>query len=218
MAAAVAWVLNLDADFELGNVGAWSPPRDLIERVELVSKHAEHLLGPDDVLIREGAEVPPGTIGRAWCPTPSALARLQDAGATPGPAPSFEILRKVNDRSFNASLGQTLPGAAYVVDLASVRRVVGSAAGVGRARRRLCQRRVILARRSARGVVRHLTTSHMRLARLAASVGFAEGGSRWERERDGLCAAGCSGAAAPVSHAAAVRDATPRRRLLESNP
>ena len=126
MAAAVAWVLNLDADFELGNVGAWSPPRDLIERVELVSKHAEHLLGPDDVLIREGTDVPPGTIGRAWCPTPSALARLEDAGATPGPAPSFEILRKVNDRSFNASLGQTLPGAAYVVDLASARRVIGS--------------------------------------------------------------------------------------------
>jgi hypothetical protein len=125
MAAAIAWLLNLDADFELGNLGSWSPSRDLIERVELVSKHAEHLLSPGDVLLKEGVKVPAGTIGRAWCPTPSALARLREAGATPEQAPSFEILKKVNDRSFNASLGQTLPGAAYVVDLASAQKIVG---------------------------------------------------------------------------------------------
>jgi hypothetical protein len=126
VADAVAWILNLEADFELAVHGAWSPPRELMKQVELVSKQAEHLLSPGDVLLSDGVKVPEGTIGRAWCPTPSAIARLKAAGATPEKAPSVDILKSVNDRSFNASLGQTLPGAAYVVDLASARRVVGS--------------------------------------------------------------------------------------------
>jgi len=126
VAAPIAWLLNLDADFELGSRGAWSPSRDLIERLALVSKGAERLLAPEDLLIKEGVTVPPGTVGRAWCPTPSALERLMAAGATPEEAPSMEILREVNGRAFNASLGQTLPGAAYAVDLKSISRIVGS--------------------------------------------------------------------------------------------
>ena len=51
MGAPVAWVLNLDADFELANRGPWEAPRALKELLDEVSKGAEHLLGPDDFLV-----------------------------------------------------------------------------------------------------------------------------------------------------------------------
>ena len=124
MGAPVAWVLNLDADFELANRGPWEPPSALTELIEQISKHAERLMEPGDLLVTDGVQVPPGTVGRAWCPTPSAVARLEAAGATPEGAPSVDVLRAVNDRAFSAAMGQTLPGAAYVVDLAEARRVL----------------------------------------------------------------------------------------------
>lgn len=124
MAAPVAWVLNLDADFELANRGPWEPPRALKEVLREVSKEAERLLAPGDILVDEDTQVPPGTVGRAWCPTPSAIARLEAAGATPEEAPSFEVLRAVNDRAFSASMGQTLGGAGFVVDLQAVRKIM----------------------------------------------------------------------------------------------
>ena len=124
MAAPVAWVLNLDADFELANRGAWEPSSSLKEVLAQVSRQAERLLAPGDILVEEGARVPPGTVGRAWCPTRSALARLEAVGAVPEEAPSVEVLRAVNDRAFSASMGQTLSGAAFVVDLSSLRKVL----------------------------------------------------------------------------------------------
>ena len=72
MGAPVAWVLNLDADFELANRGPWEPPSALTELIEQISKHAERLMEPGDILVTEGVQVPPGTSGRAWCPTPTA--------------------------------------------------------------------------------------------------------------------------------------------------
>ena len=124
MAAPVAWVLNLDADFELAKRGPWEPSASLKEVLEKVSKGAERLLAPGDILVEEGTQVPPGTTGRAWCPTPSAIARLEAAGASPEEAPAVEVLRAVNDRAFSASMGQTLAGSAFVVDLQAVRRVI----------------------------------------------------------------------------------------------
>ena len=123
MEAPVAWVLNLDADFELANRGPWEAPRALKELLDEVSKGAEHLLGPDDFLVQGDLKVPPGTVGRAWCPTPSAIARMEAAGAIPEESPPLEVLRAVNDRAFSASMGQTLSGAAFVVDLPGVQKV-----------------------------------------------------------------------------------------------
>jgi hypothetical protein len=114
----------LDADFELANCGPWEPSQALKEVLETVSKEAERLLAPGDILVEGDIQVPPGTVGRAWCPTPSAIARLEAAGATPEESPSLEILKAVNDRAFSASMGQTLSGAGFVVDLQSVRKIM----------------------------------------------------------------------------------------------
>lgn len=124
-----AWVLNLDADIELARAtpprgddggGAYTPSSAV---KKAIAHHAEFLrrslLGPRDIVIDEtspegSAE---GFIGRAWCPTNRAVAIMKRAGATPEPHPTHEILRRVNARSFCASLGQTLPGAAFITNV-----------------------------------------------------------------------------------------------------
>jgi hypothetical protein len=118
MAARIAWVLNLDADLELA-VPAYTPKASVREAMRaLVPRVAANLLGPDDVLVDETTE--PGSargfVGRAFCPTPRAIAVLERAGAIPEPHPSLDVLRRVNSRAFSASLGQTLPGAELVTD------------------------------------------------------------------------------------------------------
>jgi hypothetical protein len=52
--------------------------------------------------------------GRAFCPTPRALAALRAAGVAVPAAPPLDVLRRVNHRRFAAELGQTLPGARFV--------------------------------------------------------------------------------------------------------
>ncbi len=106
---ATAWVLNLDADVELGTRGPYTPSRAVERAMELhAATLASTLLGPDDVLIGKGdARSLPG---RAFCPTRRALALLETAGAIPEPHPDHEVLRRVNGRGFAASLGPTIGG------------------------------------------------------------------------------------------------------------
>jgi hypothetical protein len=123
MATPVAWVLNLDADLELGAGAAYRPKRSVRRAMRA---HAEglsrSLLGPNDILVDEKtpALAARGFAGRAFCPTPLALQMLRRAGAHPEPHPSVEILRRVNSRAFASSLGTTLTAAAFVgtLDLA----------------------------------------------------------------------------------------------------
>jgi len=130
MDAGVAWVLNLDADLELGAGGeAYTPKKSVLDamrgwRVDLASR----LLGPSDLLIDESSPsgAARGRRGRAFCPTPRAVALLERAGAVPEPFPAVEILRRVNGRSFSASLGPTLPHAAFAKDEAEVCAIVAS--------------------------------------------------------------------------------------------
>jgi hypothetical protein len=77
------------------------------------------LLDPEDVLVDDSspALVARGLRGRAFCPTPRALALLRGAGAEPEPHPTADVLRAVNSRAFAASLGPTMPGAAFVTNL-----------------------------------------------------------------------------------------------------
>ena len=113
-----AWVLNLDADNELGArthtpASARATARGPAQIAALVG-----LIGPDDVVLGEGDRVARGTYtGRAWCPTPRAMDRLSRAGAKPALAPALAVLRRVNHRRFTADLGQMLPGARYVTTL-----------------------------------------------------------------------------------------------------
>lgn len=131
----LAWVLNLDADLELAACGlpytakrsvreAMAPWRALL---------AASLLGPDDVLVDEASPegAARGLAGRAFCPTPGAVAALLRAGAEPEPHPDVSVLRLVNSRAFASSLGQTLPGAAFVKDVAAARAKLAEAPPVG---------------------------------------------------------------------------------------
>ena len=120
MAARRAWVLNLDADLELGASGPYTPTKSVRLAMKAhVASLAGSLLGPDDVLVDESS--PAGCArwlaGRAFCPTPCALAILRRAGADPEPTPPLDVVRRVNSRAFASALGPTLPGGAFVTDL-----------------------------------------------------------------------------------------------------
>lgn len=136
MAAGTAWILNLDADLELeaDRGGAWSPTNAVRDAVRAQRRTlARTLLGPDDLLVDE--QTPPGAaaarIGRAFCPTPHARRVLERAGATPEAHPAVAILREVNGRGFSAALGQHLPGATFVRDLALAHAIVAEPPPIG---------------------------------------------------------------------------------------
>lgn len=129
-----AWVLNLDADLELAAAQAYTPKRTVREAMQpFVALLASSLLAPEDVLVDESSEPlsARGLVGRAFCPTPRALAVLRRAGAQPEPHPPLDVLRRVNSRAFAASLGTTLPGAAFVTDLAAARAKLAEPPPVG---------------------------------------------------------------------------------------
>jgi hypothetical protein len=119
-----AWLLNLDAEYELASQDAHTPSARMIERMLELERALAPLFGPDDVVLADGSTVDRSYAGRAWCPTPRAIARLTKAGAAPVRAPALEVLRRVNHRRFCAELGQPLPGARYVTTFAELTDVV----------------------------------------------------------------------------------------------
>jgi hypothetical protein len=123
---AALWVLNLDAELELARPRGYQATRAVRAQCLRAAEPARALLEPGD---RElAADAPPGShagrSGRAWCPTPSALAALRAAGAEPEPAPSVDVLRRVIARGFasavRAQLSAELPGAGHAVGAAAV--------------------------------------------------------------------------------------------------
>jgi hypothetical protein len=122
------WILNLDAELEL----ARGRPGYVSQR-KLVAQLAEHgksslaLLAPDGVRLEPGVAVSPadGLIGRAWCPTPMALASLRRHGVEPEPHPDATVLRRVNHRLFAHELGGGLPDQSYVRSRAELLAPVG---------------------------------------------------------------------------------------------
>ena len=127
-----AWVLNLDADLELALPHGYTPRRAVLEAMKpYVALLARSLFGPDDRLVDEAFTALPASeratfTGRAFCPTPRAIAALRRAGVTPEPHPEVDVLRRVNARAFAAALGQTLPGASFVTDLAAALAVLAA--------------------------------------------------------------------------------------------
>ena len=159
--APVAWVLNFDAEEELGALRRYQPTAPMLavlarQRARLVeaSARGRSFLAPGDVVIDEGT--PPGAAagleGRAWCPTPRAVRLLERAGASPRGVVDIDVLRRVNGRPFAAQLREHLDGPGFEKRVASdlevalsliarpaplgwlVRRTFGAA---GRGRRRL---------------------------------------------------------------------------------
>lgn len=116
-----AWVLNLDAEFELARLGS-----EYLPRQKLLAQLAEHgqgslaLLGPRDVQVTPGVELGDRFVGRAWSPTPLARAALIAAGAMPEPYPEASVLRRVNHRLFAHEAGGGLPEQRYLSERAPI--------------------------------------------------------------------------------------------------
>lgn len=108
-----AWVLNLDAELELARPG-YTPAGKVLQQLDRFGQASRALLGPRDVLVTSDTRLQSGYAGRAWCPTPLALAQLRSAGAVPEPSPLPAVIRRVNHRRFAFELGGGLPGQAYL--------------------------------------------------------------------------------------------------------
>lgn len=121
----IAWVLNLDAEDELALGGkSHTPAPSMVERIRALLPRLSQLIADGRVVFPsphggEGQGEGP-TIGHAWCPTRFALKQMHDAGITPAPHPTMDVLCRVNHRRFSAELGQTLPGAHFVESLTSL--------------------------------------------------------------------------------------------------
>ncbi|MBC7174436.1 MAG: hypothetical protein H5U40_18460, partial [Polyangiaceae bacterium] len=115
MGTGTVWVLNLDAELELASRGRYRPTARVAELVRHHRAPLEALLPRGDIVLDAAApDAYMGLRGRAYCPTPSALEALARVGAIADAAPSFEVLRAVNDRAFAHSLGATLPSEAFL--------------------------------------------------------------------------------------------------------
>jgi hypothetical protein len=123
--------LNLDADLELARP-RYSPTKAVqAAMVPHVERLARELLAPGDVLV--GTADVRGMPGRAFCPTPLAIAALARAGAVPEEHPPVEVLRAVNSRAFCSDLGPTLPGAVFVRELDAALEVLARPPALARA-------------------------------------------------------------------------------------
>jgi hypothetical protein len=120
------WLFNLDAELELAQSGSYQTRAHIARALAPFAAQAHGLMSQGDaVLTPELSKFQKPAIGRAWCPTPSARERLVKAGATPEPAPSIEVLRRVNHRAFSLSLGGGAPGARYVQNADELESVLG---------------------------------------------------------------------------------------------
>jgi hypothetical protein len=117
------WVLNLDAELELAQA-SYNPSARVLSQLEEYGTASRALLGAEDVLVRKGMSNAEALIGRAWCPTPRAIAALLAAGVRPEPFPSVEVLRRVNHRRFAFELGGGLPTQQYVEDRAALEAIL----------------------------------------------------------------------------------------------
>jgi hypothetical protein len=130
MATPIAWLLNLDAERELQDPERYTRAPAIEARIAGLRPRMEQLLSACDCVL--GCETTkPGARALAFCPTPSALARIRALGLTPPLAPPLSVLTRVNSRAFSAALGQTLAGAAYVRDKHALTRALASGSPSG---------------------------------------------------------------------------------------
>ncbi len=125
------WVLNLDAEHEL--MGRPTDPLAAIaRRPDLVRSLRQTLVPAGDRIALSVGERHEGARGRAFSPTPRALACLASLGASaPAWAPGADVLSRVSSRVFSAELGLALPGARVARSVADVERAVGEATPSG---------------------------------------------------------------------------------------
>lgn len=107
----LAWVLNLDAEEELRDPDGYRRSARMGAHLRRFAEHLGQLVRPGDLVLDGGADAQ-GRGGRAWCPTPSAVRALAEAGAVVTGVPGLQVLRRVNGRRFAYELADgELPGA-----------------------------------------------------------------------------------------------------------
>jgi hypothetical protein len=147
-----AWVLNFDADEELAKPSGYVPKPSTLARAAALTAKLGELVRAGDALVDEGARLSspdgvsagsgpdvgsppsadaPSYVGRAFCPTPRALALLIRAGVRPAKAPPAAVLRRVNHRRFAFELGLDVPGAAFAASASDVETLVRGATPSG---------------------------------------------------------------------------------------
>ncbi|MEP7049479.1 MAG: hypothetical protein ABJB12_03970 [Pseudomonadota bacterium] len=113
-----AWLLNLDAELELARLRyEYVPRQKLLRQLEEHGRGSRALLHEGDTLVAPGS-APPGAgfVGRAWCPTPRALAQFAALGVQAEPHPEAQVLRRVNHRLFAHEIGGGLPEQQYFTE------------------------------------------------------------------------------------------------------
>jgi phosphoribosylaminoimidazole carboxylase (NCAIR synthetase) len=164
--------MNLDAEEELESPVGYNVGARTAASVAKLLGAARALIAPGDVIVdHDGPVDGRGRVGKAWCPTPSAVRRLARTGAETGEVPSLAVLQRANHRRLCFEMGATLPGTvlceagAEALDVLLRRRshgpfIVKRAFGyAGRGRRRIHgeptadDRRWLLSRRSAVGLL-----------------------------------------------------------------
>jgi hypothetical protein len=127
-----AWALNLEAEEELRRPG-YVPSARMLARIAATTPRIAGLVAPGDILLpRSEKPLYRGRmIGRAWCPTPRALAWLAAARVAVPPAPSLAVLQRVNHRRFAAELGQLLDGATFTRDRGEVEARISTSTPTG---------------------------------------------------------------------------------------
>lgn len=103
MATRHVFLLNLDADLELGARGRYAPTRAVVAAMDRVRATLIGTLVPTDGFVAETTSPPgafEGYVGHAFAPTRSAVERLARLGASVAAAPSHEVLREVARREF----------------------------------------------------------------------------------------------------------------------
>jgi hypothetical protein len=122
------WLLNLDAEIELGHSGSYQPNLRTLRTLQELEGRAREVLhdgaiglghGDRAELERRSAELgeagTSGLLGYAWSPTRAAQTQLEKWGIRVAPAPSHEVLVRVNHRRFAFGLG-TVHDASRLLD------------------------------------------------------------------------------------------------------
>jgi hypothetical protein len=132
METALAWLLNLDADDELADPRSYQASPEMERRIAGLIEKMRLLLAPSDLVLNGKSPVRLGDVrALAFCPTPSACARIAQLGLRAPKAPPLEVLRTANDRAFSAAVGQTLPGARFVTQMAELEAALRGASPTG---------------------------------------------------------------------------------------
>lgn len=117
-----AWLLNLDADVELGQLHGYTPRRQVERQVERHLVYCEALTLGEPVYGRDCFD--PGLPVFCWCPTPSALDTLDKRGLVAVRGPGSDALRCANDRAWTVEFADPQLGRCFISSLDDWRRLL----------------------------------------------------------------------------------------------